>query len=370
MTQEEIEVVYRVRAAPPGLDARIEELLLEQTVELPRASLRTAHVRERYVGRVLSAEPAENGEFLVRLAQPADAAAGDPAQLLNVLFGNCSLQPDVELEDVTVPPALVRALGGPRFGSAGLRRLTGVRGRALTAAALKPIGLSVAETAALCRTLALAGLDVVKDDHGLADRSHCPFVDRVRVCLAAVSEAAETTGRRTLYVPNLIGSPATVRRQAMEARDLGAEAVMVSPMLVGLAFLSELVRDLGMPVLAHPSFGGAQRISPVALLGRLFPLFGADAVIYPYAGGRFSYGAGVCAAIARALREPAAAIAPALPAPAGGIRIENAPAVLAACGADTMLLVGGSLLASPDEATLLHRGRQFVEAVHAFPYPP
>jgi len=370
MTEDEIEVVYRVRAASSGIDARIEALLLEQTVELQRAALRTAYVREHFVGRVIAADPVGADEFRVRLAQPADTVAGDPAQLLNVLFGNCSLQPEVELEDVRIPPALVRTLGGPRFGTAGLRRLTGVRGRAITASVLKPIGLSVGETAALCRALALAGLDVIKDDHGLADHSYCPFTDRVRVCLAATAEAAKATGRRTLYVPNLIGSPATVLRQAREAKELGAEAVMVSPMLLGLAFFNELVQDLGRPVLAHPAFGGAQRIAPVALLGKLFPLYGADAVIYPNAGGRFSYSRDVCSGIARALRAPDAAIAPAMPAPAGGIKIENVASVLGSFGADTMLLVGGSLLESPDPDTLLRRSRQFVEAVHAFPYPP
>jgi ribulose-bisphosphate carboxylase large chain len=370
MTEDEIEVVYRVRTAPSAIGARVEALLLEQTVELERAALRTAYVRDHFVGRVIATEPVGDGEFRVTLAQPTDAIAGDPAQLLNVLFGNCSLQPDVELEDVRLPPELVGALGGPRFGTAGLRQLAGVRGRAFAASVLKPIGLSVAETAALCRTLALAGLDVIKDDHGLADHSYCPFVERVRVCLDAVAEAAETTGHRTLYVPNLIGSPATVRRQAREAADLGVEAVMVSPMLIGLAFFNELVRDLGQPVLAHPAFGGAQRIAPAALLGKLFPLFGADAVIYPNAGGRFAYSREVCAGIARALRAPDAAMLPALPAPAGGIRIENTAAVLESHGADTMLLIGGSLLAAPDAKSLLLRGRQFVEAVHSFPYPP
>ncbi|HXQ81602.1 MAG TPA: RuBisCO large subunit C-terminal-like domain-containing protein [Opitutaceae bacterium] len=370
MNEDDIEVIYRVRTASSGLDARIEALLLEQTVELKRAALRTAYVREHFVGRVIAAEPLGTDEFRVRLAQPADAVAGNPAQLLNVLFGNCSLQPEVELEDVRVPPAMVRTLGGPRFGIEGLRRLTGVRGRAITASVLKPIGLSVGETAALCRTLALSGLDVIKDDHGLPDHPYCPFSDRVRVCLGATAEAAQTTGRRTIYVPNLIGSPATVLRQARQANELGVEAVLVSPMILGLAFFNELVQDLGRPVLAHPAFGGAQRIAPAALLGKLFPLFGADAVIYPNAGGRFSYSSDVCSGIARALRTPDAGIAPAMPAPAGGIKIENVAAVLRVYGADTMLLVGGSLLEAPDPDTLLRRSRQFVGAVHAFPYPP
>jgi ribulose-bisphosphate carboxylase large chain len=364
MTREAIEAVYRVHASAADIDVRIEALLLEQTVELPRSALRTAFVRDNMVGRVVAIEPLEADDYRVTLAQPRASAADDPAQLLNVLFGNCSLQPDVELEDVRLPAALAAILGGPRFGIAGLRRLLGVHGRAVTASVLKPMGLSVAETAALCGTLALSGLDLVKDDHGLADPSFSPYAERVAACLEAVRKASQKTGRPTLYVPNLIGTPATVLHQARQARELGVEAVMVSPMLIGLPTLNQLARETGMPVLAHPAFGGSLRISPLALLGRLFPLFGADAVIYPSFGGRFSYGPDVCAAVAGALRAPAAPISPAFPVPAGGMRLENMPAVLDFYGADTVLLIGGSLLDAPDEAALLERSGQFVSAVH------
>jgi ribulose-bisphosphate carboxylase large chain len=135
-------------------------------------------------------------------------------------------------------------------------------------------------------------------------------------------------------------------------------------MLVGLPFFAELVRELGRPILAHPAFGGAQRIDPVALIGKLFPLFGADGVIFPNAGGRFSYSARVCADIARAARAPEPPLRPSLPVPAGGIKVENAAAVLKAFGPDSMVLVGASLLAAPDLASLLERGRQLVAAVH------
>ncbi len=369
MSTETLEIVYRVRGPASTLPARLEALLLEQTVELPRSALHAAFVRDHLVGRVLATEQAGTDDFRATLAQPAAATAGDPAQLLNVLFGNSSLQPDVQLEDVRLPPSLVRRLGGLRHGIAGLRQLTGVAGRALTASALKPMGLSVPELAGLCRTLALAGLDVIKDDHGLADHPFCPFGERVRACLAATAEAAQTTGHRALYMPNLIGTPMTVLEQARQARDLGAQAVMVSPMLTGLPLLPDLVRETGLPVLAHPAFGGAQRIAPIALLGKLFPLFGADAVIYPNHGGRFSYSAGVCAGLAQTLRNPDGGTRPALPVPAGGLKTANVPEVLAFYGRDTLLLIGGSLLEAPDAPALLARSRQFVAAVQSFSYP-
>jgi ribulose-bisphosphate carboxylase large chain len=369
MSRDEIEVVYRVGAdgAPPG--PRAEALLLEQTVELPRAAIRSARVLESMVGRVVSAGPAEGGGHRVTLAQPALAAAADPAQLLNVLFGNCSLQPDIELLEVRVPAALAARLGGPRFGAEGFRALAGAKGRALTASVLKPVGLSVPETAALCGVLARSGLDFVKDDHGLADHPFCPFGERVRACLGATEAAARETGHRTIYIPNLIGTPSAVRAQARLAADLGVQAVMVSPMIVGLPFLAELAAEASMPILAHPAFGGATRIAPEALLGTLFPLFGADGVIFPNAGGRFSYSRGACRAITAALGSPHPGLRASMAVPAGGIRVENLPGILEFYGRDAMLLIGGSLLESPDAATLLARCRAFVEAVHAFAYP-
>ncbi|HEY1847704.1 MAG TPA: RuBisCO large subunit C-terminal-like domain-containing protein [Opitutaceae bacterium] len=363
MTREEIEVVYRLRVPAAELAARTEALLLEQTVELPRQAVRLAYSRDNLVGRVVSTREAGPDGFTVTLAQPAANVGTNPAQLLNVLFGNCSLQPDVQLEDVRLPASVAGFLGGPRFGVAGIRRIVGVSGRALTASVLKPVGLSVSEAASLCRSLALAGIDIIKDDHGLADQAFCPFPERVRACLAATEDAAQKTGRRSLYVPSLVGTPTKVLHQAWKARELGAGAAMVSPMLVGLPFLNELAADIGMPILAHPAFAGAPRISPAALLGRLFRAFGADAVIFPNAGGRFSFDREACSEIAAALRVPDPCAAPAFPVPAGGIRRENVQDVLATFGADTILLLGGSLLEAGSERDLIARCGTFVSAV-------
>jgi ribulose-bisphosphate carboxylase large chain len=369
MTGEAIEVVYRVRVADSALDERVEALLLEQTVELPRSALHTEFVREHLVGKVVSKEKTGDRDFRVTLAQPEIAAAGDPAQLLNLVFGNCSLQPDIELEDVRLPDALAGKLGGPRFGIAGIRRLTGVKGRSLTASVLKPIGLSISETASLCYALALSGLDIIKDDHGLADHSFNPFAERVEACIAATRKAEQETGRKALYVPNLVGTPGSVMHQAWQAKQLGAEAVMISPMVLGLPLLSELAGEIGLPILAHPAFGGSQRIAPQALLGTLFRHFGADAVIFPNVGGRFSYSRETCVGIASRLRAPCA-VGPSFPVPAGGMKIEGLASVLHLYGPDTILLVGGSLLEAPDMDSLLARSRNFVAAVHSYAHQP
>jgi hypothetical protein len=124
--------------------------------------------------------------------------------------------------------------------------------------------------------------------------------------------------------------------------------------------LAALARDVGVPILAHPSLAGAARIAPPLLLGKLFRLFGADATIFPNAGGRFGYSRETCAAIVRAARDPWSNLRPALPVPAGGMSVERVPAMRSTFGDDAMLLIGGDLLAAGN--ALESRCRAFVAA--------
>ena len=358
-----LHVTYLVRAAAADVAARAEALLLEQTVELPRdMAARDPWVAAHILGCVEEIRPAGGDLHRVTIAQPLATTAADPAQLLTVLFGNCSLQPDVFLADVELPDAAFDWLPGPRAGVAGLRELTGVTGRPLLATALKPMGLRPAQLAALCGTFARAGIDLIKDDHGLANHPFCPFEDRVEACLAAVEAAARETGRRALYVPNVTGTPDRVRRQIEFARQMGVRAVILSPMVVGLPLLHELASESGgLPIVAHPAFGGVLRAAEPALFGKLFRWYGADAVIFPHAGGRFSYSEATCRAIASALLAPHPRARPAFPAPAGGIRVERVGELLDFYGNDCILVIGGSLYQAGD--ALFDRTRDLVEQV-------
>jgi ribulose-bisphosphate carboxylase large chain len=348
--------------APPGEGARrAQAIALEQSVEVPAEVVRDAYVAAHVVARVVDVR-SDGDVHEADIALATATTGGDAAQLCNMLFGNTSLQPDVTLVDVAFPPDLVAHFRGPRFGIAGIRAALGVHGRALTCAALKPQGLSPARLAALCYTLAAAGIDVIKDDHGLADQAYSPFAARVALCQQAVARAAAEQGRRILYAPSLVGSPRRLAEQVRVARDAGVGMLLVAPALVGLAAFSELVAGLDVPVLAHPALAG-WRMAPSLLLGKLFRLLGADAVIFPNAGGRFAYDAATCGAIATAARSPWRGVAGCLPVPAGGMGLERVPEMLAFYGSDTMLLIGGSLLLDP--ARVGERARAFATQVAA-----
>jgi len=357
---DRILATYRVAAPESESRARAEALAAEQSVEMPVAAITDERVLEEIVARVESIRPQAHGFEVVLGIAPA-TTGNEASQLLNMLFGNCSLQPEVELVDVAFPAGYETNFPGPRFGIEGIRKMTAAKARALTCTALKPQGSTVEHLAGLARNFALAGIDVIKDDHGLANQAFSPFARRVAAVQRAIAKANRETGGNTLYAPTFSGAPAALREQARVAKSEGARMALLAPMLVGVPAFIELQAELDLPILAHPAFGGATRIAPPLLLAKLFRLFGADATIFPNHGGRFSYSRATCLAIATAAREPWKGLRPVLPVPAGGMTVERVPEMLEGYGVDTMLLIGGGLLTAGER--LLEKSRDFVRKV-------
>ncbi len=78
-------------------------------------------------------------------------------------------------------------------------------------------------------------------------------------------------------------------------------------------------------------------------------------MVYVNAGGRFSWPEETCHAVNRRLREPLEPHRRALPAPAGGVNAAEAGHWFDRYGPDTMLLIGGSLLARRDPESAARR---------------
>ena len=341
-------VTYRVRGDAASIEARAKAIAIEQSVETPLAAISDETVLRDILGKVQGIRELEAGLFEVRIGLAVETTGFEAGQLLNMLFGNSSMQEDVTLNDAEIPDTMAARFGGPNVGIAGLRAKCGAGARAFTCAALKPQGLPPKELASLAARLAAGGLDFIKDDHGIADQAYSPFADRVRACAEAVRRA----GSRTLYVPNVSGSFDIARGQIALAIEEGVEAVMIPPMILGVSNFHRLAREFpGMAFFGHPAMAGASRIAPPLLFGKLFRLFGADAVIYPNYGGRFSYSPETSRAVADAARRDWHGLRRCLPCPAGGMTLERAPEILDFYGPDTMLLIGGSLLSERDRLT-------------------
>ena len=357
-----LHAIYHLHASAADIDARARALALEQSIEMPLEAVTSEYVRRDIVATVESITEIAPRRFAVVLGIATATTGGEIGQAMNMLFGNCSLQEDVELVDVGLPDDFLVGFKGPRFGLEGIRERVGGAGRALTMTALKPQGLPAADLGRLCGAFAGAGIDIIKDDHGIANQAYAPFAARVASCQQAVRRANAETGGRSVYAPSLSGGPRQMREQLRIVREEGVGMVLACPMLMGLAHFQEVVEhDLEVPVLAHPALGGAARIHPPLLLGRLFRLLGADAAIFPNYGGRFSYSREACEALAHAARAPWRNFRATAPVPAGGMNVGRVPEMLEVYGRDVILLIGGALLTAG--SALAARSREFVDSV-------
>lgn len=384
--QDRLVVTYRFPLVEgEDAEARARELAREQTVEVPEGCFPPAFEGE-VIAEVRRVERVSEGVAEARLAYSRQVAGRGVPQLLNLLLGNVSMFDRVRVVGVEWPEWVREIAPGPAFGVEGVRRLTGVVGRPLLATSVKPLGHTVEELARRCREFVLGGLDIVKDDHSLADQGWAPFAERVARCQEAVERASSEAGSAALYVPHLSGPFDTLPGRVEWLQALGCRAVMVHPAILGWDVVRWLAAESGLAVFTHPTFSGplwatpARRfapdrsrgasgrlaqaliagLAPEVLLGDLLRLLGADVVIYPNAAGRFPITPQEVKAIAARLRRPWEDVRPALPMLGGGIDLDRAGEWASRFGSDTVLLVGSSLYAQGDLRAAAARLREAV----------
>lgn len=356
-----IQVLYRVRSDAASIAARADAIAVEQSVEMPVSAIDNAYVLEETLGQVVDIADRGDGSFDVGISLAGSTTGLEAGQLLNMLFGNTSIQDDVTLIDADFPDDVVSAFTGPNQGLEGLRARVRVQG-ALTCTALKPQGSTPEMLAEIAGQVAKGGIDYIKDDHGLADQAYSPFSERV----PRIAEAVEKSrgDARTRYLPSLNGNLDSLRRQISLCRKCGLDTVLIAPLIAGVAQFTTLVRENpDIAFMAHPTMAGASRIMPSFLLGKLFRMFGADATIFPNYGGRFSYAPEECKKLSAHALKPWNGIKSCTPVPAGGMTLARVPELLQFYGKDVMLLIGGSLLATGER--IAEETARYVETVRA-----
>lgn len=332
-------------------EATARNISLEQTAELPESAVPAELLK--YTGVVSKVSQTGDLRWECSITYPAETAGGELTQFLNVLFGNISLKPGIRILSLE-PGKLAGLFPGPNFGISGIRELTGVSNRALSCTALKPMGAGTTVLSKQAFEFASGGLDIIKDDHGLANQSMASFEERVRACTEAVKKGCDKSGKRTLYLPNVTGDSSSLLKRAEFARKHGADGVLLAPQITGLAEMAQLTKTVpDLPVMAHPAFSGPYTIhqnsgfEPAFYYGFLWKILGADAIIYPNTGGRFSFSPETCAAINGMCRHHHPGVGKAFPVPGGGISRESIPAWIETYGRETIFLIGGSLYQHP-----------------------
>lgn len=352
-----ITATYRIHCTPEKAATIARALAWEQTVEVLESVVSEA-VRESVVGQVLDIQsavnPQENGlaqTHFATIGYHAYLASNQIGQLLNLAYGNVSLYPNVRLEHLHVPDQLANAIGGPIFGISGIRQLLGIYDRPLLATVLKPRGESLDYFRRLATDFILGGGDVLKDDQNLVEDNFEAFQQRVTNSTEAVNAAVQKTGRACLYLPHITGSGEQLKRRLELIKSLGIKGVLLCPWVLGLANCKQLAKDFELIYMAHPSLAGTftrppgHGIAAEVLYGTLLRLGGADISIFPGHGGRITSREITCDHIHQELTKPLADCKPSLPGPAGGKTLELIPGMLDEYGHDSLLLIGGALLA-------------------------
>jgi ribulose-bisphosphate carboxylase large chain len=359
-----ITAVYEVAGDDP--QARATGLAVEQSHELPTEL--APPVAMRSLGRVVELRRRDDGPALATVEYPVELAGDELSQLLVLLIGNVSLQDGIRLVDLDVPEMLAAAVAPPSGpGVAGIRRLAAAPTRPLLATALKPVGLDAAALAEMAYELAAGGVDIIKDDQGLADQVWAPFAERVERVVDAVARANADHGTRAIYLPAVTRLP----ERAELAVRLGADGALVLPGISGFDAFARARAAMGdeRVLYGHPSFLGGftasvgHGIAPHVLFGLVHRLAGADAVIFPSYGGRFSLTEQQCRDIADAARRPFAGLPPVLPSPGGGMSIGRVPELVDLYGRDVLLLIGADLHRGGDLRASAARFREAAEAV-------
>jgi ribulose-bisphosphate carboxylase large chain len=374
LSGERFTAVYRLSGDLAEVQSKAEDIRLEQTVELPVALLPPGDIRDHVAGRIESLEALEAGHFRARISFAVETTGFELTGLLNVAFGNTSLKAGVRLERLELPESLLRAFKGPRFGREGLRDRLGVHGRPLLGAALKPMGLPPAEFAQLAYQFALGGIDLIKDDHGLANQPFAAYRERVEQCAAAVARANRETGFKSLYAASITAPSDQVLDRALWARQVGAGALLIVPGLTGLDTMRQVADDdrVDLPLVSHPSFQGSyvshadEGMSPYVLFGQINRLAGADVALLVNYGSRFACTQADCLATVDGASAPMGHLKPSLPAPAGGMDLERMPEMIRVYGHDALFFMVGALYQlGPDLAQNCRRWRRLVERMAA-----
>lgn len=362
---ERFSVVYRLAGDEKEAHRKAWDICLEQTVEFPEEFIPAGMIRDEIVGRIEDFRPFSENSYQATISYAVETPANEFTQFLNVVFGNISIKPGYRVERLEMPDAMLGQFRGPRFGRDGLREQLGVKNRPLLFTALKPMGLNPEQLADMAYKCALGGIDIIKDDHGLTDQVFAPFDERVYRCVEAVAKANSETGRQCIYVPNVTAPANKIFTRAKTAKDLGAKGMVILPAITGLDVMRILADDdeLDLPIFSHPAFQGSYVTSPdngishFALFGQITRLAGADAVIYPNFGGRFSFSREECAAIARGTAVDMGPIKKILPCPGGGISLDRIEELMELYGKDVVFLIGGGLF---------KHGADLIENCHYF----
>lgn len=252
---------------------------------------------ENYQARVIETDiiaTTETGEcsIILKVAFPSDNFGGSFTMMLTSMVGNdVSTALKVRLIDVEIVGDATADFISPSQDINSLRTLANVKEqRPLLLNMIKPcVGFSPEEGANLFRESALGGVDLIKDDELLGSPKYNKVSKRVATYLKASEQAFEVTGKHTIYLPNISGTPKDLMDNAKAVIDAGAKACLVNYVFGGLDAARNLAEAFGDKLFIMGHYAGVSSfdsqfsgISDNVMLGILPRLAGLHSIMTMY----------------------------------------------------------------------------------------
>lgn len=298
---------------------------------------------------------------LVTVDFPMENVGTDLATLQTAVAGNLFELGQLyacRLQDIRLPDEFVAAHPGPAFGIPGTRRLIdGVEGVMIGTIVKPNVGLQEDEFRQVVRELALASIDLVKDDELMTDPGYLPLERRVAIATEEIRAAEQVTGHPTMYAFNITGDLAGLRRRHDLVVEAGGRCVMLNVPVMGIPALAWLRSFASVPIHAHRAgLAASMRAKALGVDYRVWQqlarLAGADHLHASGLGSKFYETDDEVAANIRSLLEPLGATTTPVPTLSSGQNVTTpGPTYAAVESTDLLMLAGGGVAAHPDGPT-------------------
>jgi ribulose-bisphosphate carboxylase large chain len=334
----------------PGESARIRERHAAHVVEVRQLGPRRPSLPSRRTPEKVQAA-------LVTVEFPMENIGTDLATLQTTIAGNLFELGELyacRLQDLALPEDFIAAHPGPAYGIEGTRRLLGNAEGVMVGTIVKPnVGLSEDEYRQVIRELALASIDLIKDDELMTDPAYLPLERRVAIATEEIRAAEQVTGHPTMYAFNITGDLAGLRKRHDLVVEAGGRCVMLNIPIMGLPALVWLRSFAEVPIHGHRA-GLAATMRSKALgvdyrvWQQLARLAGADQLHASGLGSKFYEPDEEVAANIRSLLQPLGQTATPLPVLSSGQNVTTPGPTFDAVGStDLMMLAGGGVAAHP-----------------------
>ena len=229
----------------------------------------------------------------------------------------------IRLENLTFPDEFLAEFEGPQFGVSGLRQILDVHDRPIFMGVIKPnIGLSPQPYGELAYQAWLGGLDIAMDDELIADSSWSSLEDRCRILGQFREKAENETHHAKIFQANITDEVENLIPNHDLAIRLGANALMLNSMTVGLSGCRMMRKHAQVPLVSHFDLYGAMTQIPYqGIRERVFiklqRLAGFDAILFAGFDSRMKSTREDVLVNVNACLSPMGNLKPSLPIPAG-----------------------------------------------------